>query len=52
MAHRYADLTTDISVGFNSWMSVVFEGQDELDEVSAVPLAAKFLRDALNERVM
>ena len=28
------------SVGFNGWMSVVFEGQDELDEVSAVPLAA------------
>ena len=40
------------SVGFNGWMSVVFEGQDELDEVSAVPLAAKFLRDALNIRGM
>ena len=38
------------SAGFNGWMSVVFEGQDELDEVTAVPLAAKFLRDALNER--
>ena len=40
------------SVGFNGWMSVVFEGQDELNEVDAVPLAAKFLRDALNERDM
>ena len=40
------------SVGFNGWMSVVFEGQDELNEVDAVPLAAKFLRDALDERGM
>ncbi len=37
------------TVGFNGWMSVVFEGQDELDEVSAVPLAASFLRRKLNE---
>ena len=40
------------SVGFNGWMSVVFEGQDELNEVDAVPLAAKFLRDALNAHGM
>ena len=37
------------SVGFNGWMSVVFEGQDELDEPTAVPLAAAFLRRKLNE---
>ena len=37
------------SVGFNGWMSVVFEGQDELDEPTAVPLAATFLRRKLNE---
>ncbi len=35
------------SVGFNGWMSVVFEGQDEMDEVDAVPLAANFLRRKL-----
>ena len=37
------------SVGFNGWMSVVFEGQDELDEPTAVPLAAEFLRRKLSE---
>ena len=37
------------SVGFNGWMSVVFEGQDELDEPTAVPLAAAFLRRKLGE---
>lgn len=37
------------NVGFNGWMSVVFEGQDELDEPSAVPLAASFLRRKLDE---
>ena len=37
------------SVGFNGWMSVVFEGQDELDELTAVPLAANFLRRKLRE---
>ena len=40
------------SVGFNGWMSVVFEGQDELDELSAVPLAASFLRRKLDEYAM
>lgn len=35
--------------GFNGWMSVVFEGQDELDEPSAVPLAVQFLRRKLAE---
>ncbi len=40
------------SVGFNGWMSVVFEGQDELDEPTAVPLAAAFLRSKLNEYVL
>ena len=37
------------SVGFNGWMSVVFEGQDELDEPTAVPLAAAYLRRKLGE---
>ena len=40
------------SVGFNGWMSVVFEGQDELDEPTAVPLAAAFLRRKLDENGM
>ncbi len=35
------------NVGFNGWMSLVFEGQDELDEPAAVPLANTFLRDML-----
>ena len=33
---------------FNGWMSVVYEGQDELNEIQAVPKASKFLRDMLN----
>ena len=37
------------SVGFNGWMSVVFEGQDELDEPTAVPLATAFLWRKLDE---
>ena len=37
------------SVGFNGWMSVVFEGQDDLDEVSAVPIGTAFLRRKLDE---
>ena len=36
-------------VGFNGWMSVVFEGQDELDEEAAVPKAAAYLRRLLRE---
>lgn len=40
------------SVGFNGWMSVVFEGQDEMNEVEAVPLAASFLRESLKARGM
>jgi sugar phosphate isomerase/epimerase len=34
---------------FNGWMSVVFEGQDELDEEAAVPKAAAYLRRLLRE---
>ena len=34
-------------VGFNGWMSIVFEGQDELDEPSAVPLANRYMRSLL-----
>ena len=37
---------------FNGWMSVVFEGQDELDEPTAVPLAAQFLRRKLQQYEM
>ena len=39
-------------VGFNGWMSIVFEGQDELDEPAAVPLANTFLRDMLARHEM
>ena len=34
-------------VGFNGWMSIVFEGQDELDESAAVPLANSYMRSLL-----
>ena len=34
-------------VGFNGWMSIVFEGQDELDEPAAVPLANTYMRSLL-----
>ena len=34
-------------VGFNGWMSIVFEGQDELDEPAAVPLANRYMRSLL-----
>ena len=37
-----------INAGFNGWMSVVYEGQDELNEIEAVPKASKYLRDMLN----
>ncbi|MDA0232431.1 MAG: sugar phosphate isomerase/epimerase [Chloroflexi bacterium] len=36
-------------VGFNGWMSVVFEGQDEMPEPDAVPLAVEFFRKKLAE---
>jgi L-ribulose-5-phosphate 3-epimerase len=39
-------------VGFNGWMSIVFEGQDELDELTAIPLANTFLRDLLKRHEM
>ena len=35
------------SNSFNGWMSVVYEGQDDLDEETAVPLATTFLRNML-----
>ena len=35
------------NVGFNGWMSIVFEGQDALDEPTAVPLANSFMRSML-----
>lgn len=39
-------------VRFNGWMSVVFEGQDELDEPTAVPMAADYLRKMLQQRAI
>ncbi len=38
--------------GFNGWMSVVFEGQDEISEPEAVPLAVDFFRRKLAEHGM
>jgi sugar phosphate isomerase/epimerase len=40
------------NVGYNGWMSLVFEGQDELDEPAAVPLANTYLRDLLTRHEM
>ena len=40
------------NVGFNGWISVVFEGQDELDEPAAVPLANAYLRSLLTKYEM
>jgi L-ribulose-5-phosphate 3-epimerase len=40
------------NVGYNGWMSIVFEGQDELDEPSAVPLANTYLRSMLAKHEM
>ena len=40
------------NVGFNGWISVVFEGQDELDEPTAVPLANAYLRSLLTKYEM
>lgn len=34
-------------VSFNGWMSIVFEGQDELDEPAAVPMAVAYIRSML-----
>ncbi len=39
-------------VGFNGWMSIVFEGQDELDEPAAVPLANSYMRSLLAKHEM
>ena len=36
-------------VGFNGWMSLLYEGQDELDEPAAVPMAVAFLRRLVAE---
>ena len=40
------------NVGFNGWMSMVYEGQDELDEPSAAPLALTYLRSMLAKHQM
>ena len=40
------------NVGFNGWMSMVYEGQDELDEPSAAPLAITYLRSMLAKHQM
>lgn len=39
-------------VGFNGWLSLVFEGQDELDEPTAIPLANQYLRELLARHEM
>jgi len=38
--------------GFNGWMSLVYEGQDQLNEIHAVPKANKFLRQILKKYSM
>lgn len=40
------------AAGFNGWMSIVFEGQDEMPEPDAVPLAVDFFRRKLAEHGM
>ncbi len=40
------------NAGFNGWLSVVFEGQDEMPEPDAVPLAVDFFRRKLAEHGM
>lgn len=40
------------STGFNGWLSVVFEGQDEMPEPEAVPLAVEFFRRKLAQHGM
>ncbi|MDE0592630.1 MAG: sugar phosphate isomerase/epimerase [Dehalococcoidia bacterium] len=40
------------NVGYNGWMSIVFEGQDELDEPTAVPLANTYLRSMIAKHEM
>ena len=42
---RIMQILRDVS--FNGWMSIVFEGQDELDEPAAVPLAVTYIRSML-----
>jgi len=32
------------NAGYNGWMSIVYEGQDDLDEPTALPLAVGYLR--------
>ena len=39
-------------VSFDGWMSLVFEGQDELDESIAVPIGAQILRGLLKRHNM
>jgi sugar phosphate isomerase/epimerase len=39
-------------VAFNGWMSIVYEGQDELDEPAAVPLANSYMRSLLEKYEM
>eukprot|EP01044_Picomonas_judraskeda_P009555 COSAG03_NODE_1168_length_4664_cov_6.133949_4_plen_109_part_00 len=34
-------------VGYNGWMSIVYEGQDDLEETEAMRKATKYLRSAL-----
>ena len=36
------------NVGFNGWMSIVYEGQDAEAEATAVPKAATYLRSLMD----
>ena len=39
-------------LGYNGWLSLVFEGQDELDEPTAIKLANTYLRSLLTKHEM
>ena len=36
-------------VGYNGWMSIVYEGQDDLEEMEAMRKATAYLRSALHK---
>ena len=38
-----------VNAKFNGWMSIVFEGQDEMNETDAVPLGVNYLRALLTK---
>ena len=36
-------------IQYNGWLSVVYEGQDEENEKTAIPKSVKFLRELINK---